>query len=185
MKKKQFPFILILSVFLLIYFSCDKEVLELDNIEDGKTTDVLSFKKNGDVWKPRDTRILGEKLNYHINLKDTIPARKNFNINATRRIVDDSLKCIVCDWFSLRTNVIDTGIFSIIEGGISGMTNNICEYTQIEFMVLDSTFDNFVKVIEIDTIKNAAAGYFQFQTIDTICSDTVVITDGRFRLGFE
>ncbi len=188
MKKTIFSTILLVVFNILIFQSCKKEVLVLDNIENGETRDVLSFKKNGEIWKPRDANFVsGPTLSHSFNFNITDTLRDNFSINARRRIVGDNSVCIVCDWFSLRTNVIDTGFFSIMEAGIGGSTeSDSCRgWTDRDFIILDSTQNNFIQIIEIDKVKGAAAGYFEFTTIDTFCQDTVIYTEGRFRLGFE
>ncbi|MEM6963432.1 MAG: hypothetical protein AAF573_01620 [Bacteroidota bacterium] len=192
--KKIVTLILSFTIVVLIMHSCieKKEILELDDIENGDTADVLSFKKNGEIWKPRKKWNLysqGPALTYNMFFGDIASLNPNLNnlyVEAERRILDDSLDCIVCDWFELSANFVDTGYATIIKAGISGFVNDVsCDFTQIDFSVLDSNANNFLRIIEIDTVKNAAAGYFEFTTIDTFCNDTVAYTEGRFRVGFE
>lgn len=188
MKKLNTLLNLILILTLLTYFSCEKEVLKLDNIENDEITDVLSFKKNGNIWKPKKQWNLYDQrpaLSYDFDFNDSISLSDNFNMYANRIIQNDSSVYTVFDQFSLKTNVLDTGFFTITKAGITGPTDNNDCSTHTHHMIFDSANNNYIRITEIDTLKNAAAGYFEFTTIDTLCNDTVSYTEGRFRLGFN
>lgn len=189
MKKANFT--LILFLIIIVFFSCYKEeILELDNIENGGTEDVLSLKKNGEIWKPRKKWNFydsGPPLEYSLSLNSQNSTSSNFEIIAERKIKDDSSNYIVYDRLYLSAMVTDTGTFSFNRAtmeDVVGIETDTC-YVEIENIILDSTGNNFLRIIDFDTSNNALSGFFEFTNIDTICNYNVSVTEGRFRIGFE
>jgi len=159
-------------LFFILFFNCcsKKEISPVDQLPDPYTAgnvQVFACLLDGEPWIPRNGVISINAISSEYNrFGGFVISGKRRNSNQN---IDDSID-----------------LFSSFQE--PGRFNFQSDYTNFETSCWEYAGRNPVEdYIQIDSINREARfliGTFQFTGIDTICQDTVRITDGRFRARF-
>lgn len=178
--------ILFLSFILLLGPSCKKDCSEENMQPDGyvaghpldslglphATTEGLNTMGclvNGEVWLPLKPNILGD-LVYHVPF--SITGEGDLNISAFSDLENDERAFLIA-----AEDIQAIGFYPLI-------SNFFDDNTSCGFFNLDSTYNNYLFISEIDFSTEIISGQFGMRLVNPDC-DTLNITDGRFDLSSE
>ena len=165
---------LLLTTILFLAAACDKE----DDLQCDRTStnhDILCCKINGEDWKPGGGGpdiISPYTLEYYSDddfLK--LIAGNNSNSNFDGAIVIHSQNISLGEG---KITENDSNFYIQDDDNVNG-----CVY----YGDLDSDFENYIFVTEIDSLNYFMKGEFQFTAIND-CQDTIRVTEGYFDLNY-
>jgi len=173
----KFTKIATLLFFTLFIFNCNKSRFEtgevLPNAHNSLNQRVFGCLVNGEVWTPKSR---GIGILSPIEFSYSTSPREDFFIAAEKFKKDEPIGNIV-----FHSQFKEAGKHKIYAAFYEGFG---CDYEAIH---IDT--NNPSNFVEIDSLERKGAanhiviiGRFQFTAIDTICQDTVRITEGRFKV---
>lgn len=170
MKKLLF---ILLAFIVFLSTACDKD----DNMTTiSNNRDILRCKINGKNWTPAGGGldiISPYTLEYYSDDDFLVLIAGNSSTNS-------SLKGAI----KFHSQNVSLGEGKITENeGNSHIQNNTNTSGCVNYGDLDSNFDNYIFVTEIDSINYFMKGEFQFSAIND-CQDTIRVTDGYFDLNY-
>ncbi len=175
---------LIFLLFFLLFLSCDKDdsppcYTPPDELpENDDRTYNLSFLKNGEVWRPARTST---------GAGSAFLAGPTVNINYSTDGTNSGLSMRADLWIEDECNTIQQRINTIVINPVVGMNNRLSsstrftDFSQNTSFLIDTSLYQEVFITKLDLDNYEFEGTFEFNFVTEDKSDTLYITDGRFK----
>ena len=163
---------IIFLLFLLASCQTCKDTTLIE-IPEPESTDIFRCKVNGVDWEPDAlSGLLGDEIDlYYLHPGLSLSAKRD---------VDD-----INQFMTMSVSLYDTILGKRLIGTNKifidwNATNDCVNYYR------DSTAENFIDVIQIDSLESTIEGNFQFTGVAPQCNDKLVeVTDGYFYLKYR